>query len=148
MSKLKANNSPQSEFFYNFNIFLNLKIWKMQLLDDDHILIKYEQEETLSTRDVLLRNWNLFVVYNYKTSEIINIYPQFSEELLYIYENFTDYFRHPSYYICSLSNNVHAKQLHQQLLKMCTEAKGGSYRDAVKMLLTMLPLNAQSYTPR
>lgn len=143
-----GNHTSLCEFFHNFGTFSNLKIWKMQLLDENHLLIKYEQEETVSSRDVFQRNWNLFVVYNYRTAEIVNMYPQFSEELLYIYENFSDYFRHPNFYICSVSNNYYARHLHLHLLRMCTDAKGGSYIDAVKMLLTMLPLNAQSYTPR
>lgn len=147
-SSIKGNNLPTKQFFNDFNIFTNLRIWKMQLLDEEHILLKYEQEESLMNRENLFRNWNLFVVYNLRTSEIVNVYPQSSEEFLYIYENFVDYFRHPPYYICSLSNNVFAKKNHDKLMKTCADAKGGSYKDAIKMILAFLPLNAQSYSPR
>lgn len=148
-SRQTGSDLPRKQFFRNFSTLASLRIWKMQLLDEDHLLIKYEQETDKATAaELLRRTWNIFVVYNYKTAQIVNLYPQFSEELFYIYENLSDYFRYPHYYICSLSNNVYAKQIHQQLIKTCTEAKGGSYQDAVKMLLTILPLNAQSYTPR
>ena len=148
-SRQLGNSLPRKQFFRNFSTLAGLRISKMQLLDEDHLLIKYEQEtDKASAAELLRRTWNTFVVYNYKTATIVNLYPQFSEELFYIYENLSDYFRFPPYYICSVSNNVYARQIHQQLIRTCTEAKGGSYQDAVKMLLTILPLNAQAYTPR
>jgi len=147
-SSVKESNLPTKQFFYNFNIFANLRVWKVQLIDEEHMLIKYEQEDMFMNRENIYRNWNLYVVYNYKTSEIINVYPQFSEEFLYIYENFVDYFRHPAYYTCSLSNNIFAKISHNKLMKTCADAKGGSRMDAVRMVLAMLPMNSQSCSPR
>lgn len=143
---------PLTDYYRNFNQIVSLRMWKMQFLDEHHVLIKYEQEETL-TRDITrdssrVKHINLFAVYNWKSTEVVNVFPQHSEQLLYAYENFCDYFRQPTYPICSMSNNNYARESYEDFKSTEIEKKNGSYREAIRAILTSLPCNAQAFTCR
>ena len=97
-------------------------MWKMQLLDEDHLLIKYASEDVVTLRlavnhvqceflsEYVVRaclillfssfrsvepnsQQSFFVVYNMKTTEVLAVHENTSEKLLNIFENFCDSFR-------------------------------------------------------
>ncbi|KAH9525868.1 acid phosphatase det1, partial [Dermatophagoides farinae] len=149
---------PLCQFYHDFDYLVNLRMLKMQLLDEEHLLIKYEQEYSLVTYNQFIiskydtynqtKLWNLFVVYNWKTTEVINIYPQHSQTLLYAYENFCNYFRHPyGYYPCSPSNNYYAHVAYEVFKQSIIENRNGNYSEAVRCILSLLPHHAQLLTP-
>lgn len=94
-------------------------MWKMQLLDTDHILIRYASEElaTLQEKDPTVPYHTLpalLVVYDMVSAKILAAYDNASTQLLTQFENFTDFFRNARMsadcqYMCSPSNNVHAR---------------------------------------
>lgn len=149
-SQIKGSNKALRKYYNNFNLLANLKMLKMQLLDEEHLLIKYEAGDSLFSRVDInkIKNWNLFMVYNYKTTKVLNVYPQFSEELAYIYEGFSDFFRHPFLQTTSPSNNIYARYFHDQFKQTVKDAKNGSRSEAIKMILAVLPLNCQSHSSR
>nr|XP_027198550.1 uncharacterized protein LOC113792803 [Dermatophagoides pteronyssinus] len=149
---------PLCQFYHDFDYLVNLRMLKMQLLDEEHLLIKYEQEYSLVTYNQHIINkydaynqtklWNLFVVYNWKTTEVLNIYPQHSQTLLYAYENFCNNFRHPyGYYPCSPSNNYYARVAYEEFKRSIIENRNGNYNEAVRCILSLLPHHAQLLTP-
>lgn len=88
----------------------------MQLLDDDHLLIKYASEDvvTLKATEPTHSQTSFFMVYNMKEAKVLSVYENTSEEFLKIFENFCDYFRNAKLYTkhqfsCSPSNNTHAR---------------------------------------
>lgn len=88
----------------------------MQLLDDYHLLIKYASEDvvTLKATEPTHSQTSFFMVYNMKEANVLAVYENISEEFLYIFENFCDYFRNAQLYndhqfSCSPSNNIHAR---------------------------------------
>ncbi|KAL1491712.1 hypothetical protein ABEB36_012269 [Hypothenemus hampei] len=83
------------KFYHYFDNFCSLKMWKMQLLDDNHLLIKYASEEvvTLKQTDPNSSEPQFFVVYNMLESRVIAVYENSSSELVELLENFNDYFR-------------------------------------------------------
>jgi hypothetical protein len=86
-------------FYQYFDHFLGLRMWKMQLLDERHLLIKYASEDvvTLQIQDPNSQP-SFFVVYNMETTEVLGVYENTSEELAELFENFCDMFRNASLY--------------------------------------------------
>lgn len=120
LSKETNNPTELRRFYHYFDNFLSLKLWKMQLLDEDHLFIKYASEDvvTLKTLDVNSQP-QFFVVYNMKESKVLAIYENTSKKLLDCFENFCDYFRNACIYnetqfTCSPSNNLYARLLHHR----------------------------------
>lgn len=144
--------TPLLKFYQYFDQFLKLRMWKMQLLDETHLLIKYASEEvvTLKIHDPNSQP-SFFVVYNMVTTEVVTVFENTSEELLELFEHFCDLLRNASLhceaqFMCSASSNVHARQLQQRFKQTIINAKFGGETEAVRRLLAQLPISAQSYS--
>ena len=74
-------------------------MWKMQLLDEKHLLIKYASEDvvTLQIQDPNSQP-SFFMVYNMETTQVLGVYENTSEELATLFETFCDMFRNASLY--------------------------------------------------
>ena len=139
-------------FYQHFDLFRNLKMWKMQLLDEDHVFIKYASEDvvTLRANDPNSQP-SFFVIYNMKTTEILAVYENTSEELLDLFEQFCDHFRNAmlhtvAQFTCSASSNIHARQILRRFKHTIINAKYGGQTEAIKRLLAQLPISSQSYS--
>lgn len=87
----------------------------MQLLDTNHILVRYASEEvaTLQANEPNAQP-ALLVVYDMVTAKILAAYDNASTQLLTQFENFSDFFRNARMstdcqYMCSPSNNIYAR---------------------------------------
>ena len=146
------NRSPLENFFRKFTFLSSLRLGKMQLLDESHLLLKYSSEDvvTLKQSDSSFQP-SLYVFYNLDTTEILSVHENTSAELLRLYEAHMDYFRSPvSHQLCrntsSLSNNTFSRALHLKFKQTITSAKYGGSREAMRRLLTQLPVCAQSFS--
>ena len=124
---------PLLKFYQYFDQFRSLRMWKMQLLDENHLLIKYASEEvvTLRTSDPNSQP-SFFVVYNMVSTEVIAVFENTSEELLELFENFCDMFRNATLhceaqFTCSASSNLYARQIQQRFKQTIINAKFGGY---------------------
>ena len=140
------------KFYQHFDIYRDLRMWKIQLLDEDNLLIKYASEEVVTLKAHEPNSQaSFFVIFNIWEKKILSVYNNTSEELLYLFENFCDSFRNArlafrSQWSCSPSNNIHANLLHQRFKQTIISAKGGGVVEARKRLLAQLPISAQSYS--
>lgn len=152
--KASAEGTPTAlrQFYRHFDQFCDLRMWKMQLLDENHLLLKYASEDVVSFR---LSDPNsqpsFFVVYNVLTTQVLAIYENTSEELLGLFEDFSDLLRNAALHAeapltCSPSNNVHARLLQQRFKQTIVNARYGGQTEAVKRLLAQLPISSQSYS--
>lgn len=136
--------SPR-HFYQNFDHLLALRMWKMQLLDEDHLLIKYANEDVITLRSNDLNSSPcFFAVYRISTTEVIAVYDNTSAELLSLLENFCDQFR--NIISCSPSNNPWSRVSQQRYKQTIINARNGGTTEATKRLLSQLPIAAQSYT--
>ncbi|XP_043584576.1 DET1 homolog isoform X2 [Bombus pyrosoma] len=102
--------------FYQYFDQLNaLRMWKMQLLDTNHVLVRFASEEvaTLQANEPNVQP-ALLVVYDMVTAKILAAYDNTSTQLLTQFENFSDFFRNARMsgdcqYMCSPSNNIYAR---------------------------------------
>lgn len=140
------------KYYLNFDQFLGLRMWKMQLLDEDHLLIKYSDEAVVTLKvQEPNSHASFFVIYNIWEKKIYGVHSNISEDLLYLFENFTDSFRNSklslySQWTCSPSNNIYANLLHQRFKQTIISAKGGGNVEATKRINAQLPISAQSYS--
>ncbi|XP_060062548.1 DET1 homolog [Ylistrum balloti] len=140
------------KFYKYFDQFKALRMWKMQLLDENHLLIKYASEDvvTLKISDPNSQP-SFFVVYNMVTTEVLTVCENISEDLLELFENFCDLFRNATLhdgaqFTCSASSNIYARQIQQRFKHTIINAKFGGHTEAVKRLLAQLPISSQSYS--
>ncbi|GAB6020622.1 acid phosphatase det1 [Chamberlinius hualienensis] len=151
-SQKEGSPKPLRKFYQYFDQFRLLKLWKMQLLDEEHLLLKYASEDvvTLRAQDPSSQP-AFFVVYNIKTTQVLAVYENTSEELLELFETFCDLFRNASLHLdcqfpCSPSSNIYARLIQQRYKQTIINAKFGGNTEAVKRLLTQLPISSQSYS--
>lgn len=89
--------TPLLEFTQQFDRYLNLRMWKMQLLDSQHFLIKFTHEDVITLRVSDMNSLpTLHVLYNHVTGEVLDVFMNHDERLLDLYEKFCDQFRNIS----------------------------------------------------
>ncbi|KAF2361527.1 De-etiolated protein 1 Det1 [Trinorchestia longiramus] len=146
-----GSRQPMRLFCTSFDNFLNLRIVKMQLLDDCHVFIKYGSEDlaTQRTSEPGVKPF-YFALYNMNTTEMVGLYEGSSQQMMSIYERFTDFFRNARLpcepnSICSPANNIHARMMLERQKATWTSIRAGSSREAYKRILVQLPVPCQNY---
>ncbi|KAI9078754.1 hypothetical protein K1719_039212 [Acacia pycnantha] len=141
--------SLKKKFYFLFQDYVDLIMWKVQFLDRQHLLIKFGSVD--GGRQVS-RNADqhpaFFAVYNMETTEIVSFYQNSADNLYVLFEQFCDHFhatsRNSMYtnFISSHSNNIHALE---QLRVIKDKASSSS--QFVKKMLASLPFSCQSQSP-
>ena len=144
-----TNNEPVFEYYKKFDKLVSLRMWKMQLLSEDRLLLKYADKDIVSIKQTDPASQPaVFVFYDIKSTKILAVYDNTSEELLHLYENYMDEFRGPVSHLLardtsSVANNPHARALHQKFKQTITSAKFGVKKEATRRLLGQLPVSSQ-----
>ncbi|KAI5105578.1 DET1-like, partial [Silurus meridionalis] len=144
--------TAKRRFFQFFDQLRQLRMWKMQLLDENHLLIKYTSEDVVTLRVTDPSQPSFFVVYNMVSTEVIAVFENTSDQLLELFENFCDLFRNATLHSeavqfpCSASSNNYARQVQRRFKDTIVNAKYGGHTEAVRRLLGQLPISAQSYS--
>lgn len=139
-------------FYQHFDEYRALRMWKMQLLDDNHLLIKYATEDVVILKAPEPNSQpSYFVVYHIWDAEVLAVYDNTSERLLELFEQHSDAFRNTrmhsdTQFPCSPNNNIYARLLQQRFKTTIVSARGGGQVEATKRLLSQLPISAQSYS--
>lgn len=139
----------KKKFYYHFQDYVDLIIWKVQFLDRQHLLIKFGSVDGGMSRNADHHtHTSFFAVYNMETTEFIAFYQNSAEELYLLFEQFCDHFHMTSKnslsmnFITSHSNNIYALE---QL--RCNKSKANGFQQFVKKMLASLPINCQSQSP-
>jgi len=157
----RAENGDLKEimrFYQYFDQFKALRIWKMQLLDESHLLLKYAHEDVVTLRCAEPNAQTaFFVVFDFRAARVLAVYDNTSSSLLSHFENFSDFFRNTNVNLdddefrysqsaSSPSNNVHARLSHMRFKQTIVSAKNGGAVEARKRVLAQLPISAQSFS--
>ncbi|KAH7520868.1 hypothetical protein FEM48_Zijuj08G0191400 [Ziziphus jujuba var. spinosa] len=139
----------KKKFYFHFQDYVDLIIWKVQFLDRHHLLIKFGSVDGgLQMSRSADHHPAFFAVYNMETTEIVAFYQNSADELYLMFEQFCDYFHTTSRsslhmnFISSHSNSIHARE---QL--RCVKNKTTSSSQFVKKMLASLPISCQSQSP-
>ncbi|GMQ07586.1 hypothetical protein CsSME_00051723 [Camellia sinensis var. sinensis] len=137
----------KKKFYFHFQDYVDLIIWKVQFLDRHHLLIKFGSVDGGMSRNVD-HHRAFFAVYNMETTKVVAFYQNSSEELYFLFEQFCEHFHATSKnslsmnFISSHSNNIHALE---QL--RCNKNKSNIFPQFVKKMLASLPFSCQSQSP-
>ncbi|XP_054285444.1 DET1 homolog [Macrosteles quadrilineatus] len=152
LSEVTKNPLEIRKFCQHFDQLKSLRIWKMQLLDESHLLLKYACEDVVTLKATEPNSQpSFFVVYNMNSAQVLAVYENTSEELLKLFEQFCDHFRNAklhseSQFTCSPSNNLYARLAQQRFKQTIVSARFGGPTEATKRMLAQLPISAQSYS--
>ncbi|KMS98734.1 hypothetical protein BVRB_3g069140 [Beta vulgaris subsp. vulgaris] len=140
-------HSLKKKFYFHFQDYVDLIIWKVQFLDRHHLLIKFGSVDGGVSRNAD-HHPAFFAIYDMEAAEFVAFYQNSADELYFLLEKFADHFHTPPNnslhmnFISSHSNNLHAfEQLN--FLKN----KSGSLSQFVKKTLVSLPFTCQSQSP-
>ncbi|XP_034255065.1 DET1 homolog [Thrips palmi] len=152
LSEEAGNAYELRKFFQYFDQLKSLRMWKMQLIDEDHLLIKYACEDVVTLQAAEPNSQaSFFAFYSISKAEIIAVFENASKQLLTLFENHCDSFRNTRLnsecqFTCSPSNNIYARLIQQRFKQTIVSARFGGPREATKRLLAQLPISAQSYS--
>ena len=157
LKQIKAASSPQDKesvslFFRRFDYFNSLRIWKMQLVDEDTLLLKYTTEQTVTLRQPEAASQHAFyAIYDIASTDMLAVYENSSLDLLWLFEQYADLFRsavsHPAaLHTSCVSNCPYARALHMKFKRTITNAKYSGVGEATKRLLMQLPVCSQSFS--
>ncbi|XP_020978863.1 light-mediated development protein DET1 isoform X1 [Arachis ipaensis] len=139
----------RQKFYFHFQDYCDLIIWKVQFLDRHHLLIKFGSVDGGRQVSRHADTHPAFVaVYNMDTTEIVSFYQNSADELYMLFEQFCDHFYATSRnsmhmnFISSHSNNIHALE---QLRSIKDKASSSS--QFMKKMLSSLPFSCQSLSP-
>lgn len=149
------NRLPLANYYQKFDKYVSLRLWKIQLMSENMLLLKYADEDIVSMKQQDPTSQRaIFAFYDIQSTDILAVYDNSSEKLLQLFENYSDDFRAPvshplSRDVSSVSNNLHAKALHEKFKQTITSAKFGGQKEATRRLLGQLPVSSQclSSTP-
>ncbi|XP_073812319.1 de-etiolated protein 1 abo [Musca autumnalis] len=142
------------KFFYkHFGLVERMLILKMQLIDSEHLLLRYEKRQTQmplemleGTVDSISKNFKLYVFYNITEQKVLKILDKNSVTLLLMLRNYCDEFRNVrslySWYASSPSNNDFFRSAFDDALK----SFAGGIREAADRFNPTLPISAQSFS--
>lgn len=139
-------------FYQQFPDFCKLRIWKMQLLDENHLFIKYAGEELVNTFVVDPNAQPTFyVIYDMAEAKVLDVFRNTSSRLLDLLESECDSFRNAalaceSRFVCSPASSAQARLLQQRFKQTIVNARFGGQTEAVRRLLAHLPISAQSFS--
>ncbi|QDZ19412.1 light-mediated development protein Det1 [Chloropicon primus] len=150
---LKAGSTPgQNEilkdFFFHFKEYHGLIMWKMQMLDSEHLLIKFDKSPFSGSIDSQAVHARYSGVFNVQSGVFVCFFLNRNEELAYLYQNFTDFFRPAQHdhlwsrFVSSYSND---QFLRAQIVKQRDRYNKiyGSESELSKQLASFLPLSPQ-----
>jgi de-etiolated-1 len=86
--------SALARFHRFYEHFLRLKMWKMQLLDEDTLLLKFASEDVVTKRiEKPDSEHSLFVTYHIVTTEILAVFENTTEAVVDMFSNYVDFLR-------------------------------------------------------
>ena len=153
----RAKRDPNSAnalrfFYYHFEEYRALCMWKMQIIDDRHLMIKYGSAEHVASQRTVETNGMLsyFVVYDFITTQIINVYENNSKQLLDCYERCADQFRDDASsgrtsFLSTPENSLHSRAAFRRQLHAVRTARNGGIQQSMRRGLAVLPIAAQNY---
>lgn len=145
-------SNKQIHFIRLFNDYLASKFYKVQFLTQDIILLKFAHESIVNKRQQEQQmHQALFVVYDIRTSTILNIYDDSSAELADIFEKYNDEIRYSSSYGLINYSNLEFFPLstyagRRQFEHNYSHSNSNIEIEGIKRLLMQLPLRTITHT--
>ena len=147
-----TDKTPLALFYRHFDYFNSLRIWKIQLVDNRTLLLKYTTEDIVTMRQTdPISQPAFFAFYDIESTRMIAVHENTSQKFLSLLEQYANIFRtavsHPSSSsISCVSNCPFGRALHMKFKQTITNARYGGASEAIKRLLVQLPVCSQSFS--
>ncbi|XP_037950207.1 DET1 homolog [Teleopsis dalmanni] len=131
------------EFYKFFQTYEDMVILKMQLLDVDHLLIRYEKRP----RNVNVQDFKLYVFYCISKCAVMRVFSRSSIELLYLLRNFCDNFRNVrSLQSLDSSSSSSNNAYYRAAFNNAIASVNGGVAEAAMRFNPTLPISSQSFS--
>ncbi|KAL2914408.1 acid phosphatase det1 [Polyrhizophydium stewartii] len=147
-----TNPGAMSRFHLVYPHISSLVMWRMQFLDRRHILIKLGSIDNVTgtTPEPSTGYTSFFAIYSLDTTQVLGVFENNSQELFEMFEKW-DCFRGTAYnnpiqLATRPSNNEYARELVRRHMYTVRKARNGGFSQAIKRVLSSLPINAQSFS--
>ncbi|KAJ1565554.1 acid phosphatase det1, partial [Cladochytrium tenue] len=118
-------------YYLSFSQFASLVMWRMQFLDDNHILVKMGVLENVVNRGEPSSSQTcFFVLFSLETSAVLEVYENSSEELLELFETWPQFRGHAAgdaqtYSTFACNNEFARDAFHRQMYSIRKARNGG-----------------------
>ncbi|VDK47554.1 unnamed protein product [Anisakis simplex] len=83
------------QFLHMFGQLRSLRMWQMQIVDPDVVLIRFVQEDAFTSVTSISVAPAVFVFYNWRSAEIVNVFERNSQQFGVIVERCLEELKHP-----------------------------------------------------
>ena len=143
-----------NHFHLTFPHFVSMVMWRMQFLDRHRILIKLGSIENITGRAAEPSTGfaAFFAVYCMKTTAVLGVFENNSEELFEMFEKWDMFcegsvsFDDPVVLPSRPNTSSYARQLVRKQMFAVTKARNGGWAQAIRRVLSSLPVNPQSFS--
>lgn len=140
-----------SKFYRNFKILEELKMWKMQLIDERVLLIKFASQVVVATRvQEPSPHPSFFLFYDFESGQVLSVHENTSSELLEIFQSHPGLFYQAEVYrgnVQAASYDIYSEKILQRFKETIINAKYGGELEARKRILAQLPMQSQILNP-
>ncbi|VDD94621.1 unnamed protein product [Enterobius vermicularis] len=83
------------QFLHNFDYLCGFRIWQLQFVLPDVLLLRFVKQDAFASNATINSQPAIFVFMNWRSSEIIAVFNKYSDQFLWIVENFYEHFKNP-----------------------------------------------------
>uniref|UniRef100_A0A0N5AFU5 DET1 homolog n=1 Tax=Syphacia muris TaxID=451379 RepID=A0A0N5AFU5_9BILA len=92
--KAKRENTVD-DFLRDFGYLRDLRIWQMQIVLPDVLLLRFVKQDAFSSSANINSQPAIFVFINWRSAEILAVFDKYTDQFLWIVENFYEQFKNP-----------------------------------------------------
>jgi len=150
---VRLGNKGLSKFYAHYKLLEGLKMWKIQLINEDILLVKYVTLECIFSRttpDHASNSPAFFVFYDFNSEEIVSVYENVSQKMVDLYETCPQIFFGGEFSrgnLQSASFDIHSKHHFNRYKLSVRRSRCGGEMESKRRMLNQLPLHCQVLCP-
>lgn len=138
-----CSNKNEFQFFNTFDHLRSLRIWQMQLVGTDIVLLRWVHQDAFASNTTINTQPTVFIFFNWRTGQILGMFDRRSEYFLKLVESCQEELKHAHILdnrFPTTMQHCQAAYFHHERLKCAlTSAKGGSTEETMRRILCQLP---------
>uniref|UniRef100_F1L532 DET1 n=2 Tax=Ascaris TaxID=6251 RepID=F1L532_ASCSU len=140
---VRAGCVPQ--FLHMFSQLRSLRMWQMQIIDSDLVLIRFVQEDAFTSGAPISMAPAVYVFYDWRNAEIINVFERNSQHFGKIVERCLEELKHPELldnrFPCTAQYCQQGALLYERIKFFLVHITGESRSETYRRLVSQLPFS-------
>uniref|UniRef100_A0A183UUI7 DET1-like protein n=1 Tax=Toxocara canis TaxID=6265 RepID=A0A183UUI7_TOXCA len=133
------------QFLHMFGQLRSLRMWQMQIIDSDVVLIRFVQEDAFTSGTSISMAPAVFVFYNWRTAQIVNVFERNSQQFGMIVERCLEELKHPEMldnrFPCTAQYCQQGALLYERIKFFLVHITGESGSETHRRLVSQLPFS-------